>query len=118
MLAHTIMRKWIAAVLLILSASPLTAPFQTCDLVDPGTGGGATSLALTSGASTSANASDPGSLVPPLRTRPGQISAAPEVGLAATSSFDFPPTVITRLIDAPGSPPVAHAPLFPSVLRV
>jgi hypothetical protein len=89
--------KWTAIVLLILAASPVTAPFQTCDVVDLETRGETASVAT----ATTAMFALPsgvtlGSLVPPLRTQSGHLKVVLTLGLIVTYSVSSSPTTWLR----------------------
>ncbi len=111
-------RKWIAVVLLVLAASPVTAPFQTF-VVGHATANNDLVPAVHTMVICASNESDPGSLlVPPVRTQPGHLTVVPHVDPVVTS-FIPSSALVSRvpLVAAPpwpGGDPVSLA----TVLRV
>ena len=112
-------RKWIAVVLLVLAASPVTAPFQTF-VVGHATANNDLVPAVHTMVICASNESDPGSLlVPPVRTQPGHLTVVPPVVGLVVTSFISSSTVVSHvpLVAAPpwpGGDPVSLA----TVLRV
>lgn len=117
MLFRNMIRRLISVVMLTLSASPVTAPFQTFYPGNSGTGGNPLTVVHMSPAARSPEI-NPGSLVPPLRTQPGCLSVAADVGLIVTPSNLFPFVVVTPLVDGQVSPPVFQLPIRQTVLRI
>ena len=103
-------KRVLAAFLVLLAASPFSAPFQTCDLFHTTTA----DESLQVEAATSPT-SDAGSLVAPIRTPRGRLTVAVLPGL---NDSDF----VSSPVAAPpecGPPPLtANAAARPTILRV
>jgi hypothetical protein len=83
MLSPQMFGKWLAVVLVVLAASPVTAPFQTYDIGSRGTANDTFVVEVTTSMTDGA---DPGSLLPLLKTQPGRLKIAPDfhAGLVAS----------------------------------
>jgi hypothetical protein len=109
--------KFCAVLVLLLAASPFTAPFQTCHFADLASGTGTDgAVMVTPPTGASIPSVDEASSIPPLRTETGHVRLAPVSELVNTSVPAPPPLVFLGLpIDSRSR--ITGYSVPPSVLR-